>query len=330
MVFFIVVLRALSACLITNAHYTGIYPTDLIANGGLIGDVLFFAISGYCLFNAKKNFPKWYGKRLYRIYPPVLLITLIYFLTGNYTFANNNFVWWFIYPTYYHFVASILLLYIPFYLVVKWKVLRDRIPLIMLSLSLVYVLVYVLFYDKSYYHIDNVREWMIRFLFFESMLLGAYFRKNKEKFENKFHWYLPIASVAIFVLYFASKMFFVKYTQYSSIQILNQFLIFALLFFLFWLFASLDAKLQKMPNILKKVLTFVSSITLEIYVVQYVIIDLIRPYLAFPLNWIAITAAIILSAFVLHVVCELFYKLVDFLIKKIKEKPQVEDEEKVA
>lgn len=42
MIVFITWLRCLAAMLITNAHYTGIYPTDLIANGGLIGDVLFF------------------------------------------------------------------------------------------------------------------------------------------------------------------------------------------------------------------------------------------------------------------------------------------------
>lgn len=41
MILFIEFLRALAACLITNAHYTGIYPTDLIANGGLLGDVIF-------------------------------------------------------------------------------------------------------------------------------------------------------------------------------------------------------------------------------------------------------------------------------------------------
>ena len=39
---FIVLIRALAAMIITNAHYTGVYPTDLIANGGLLGDVLFF------------------------------------------------------------------------------------------------------------------------------------------------------------------------------------------------------------------------------------------------------------------------------------------------
>ena len=82
MIFFITVLRALAACLITNAHYTGIYPIEIIANGGLIGDVLFFAVSGYCLYNVKyelspKGFALWYGKRLWRVYPPVILMTFI-------------------------------------------------------------------------------------------------------------------------------------------------------------------------------------------------------------------------------------------------------------
>lgn len=316
--FFITILRALAACLITNSHYTGIYPSDIIANGGLIGDILFFAISGYCLYNVKKSFPSWYGKRLIRIYPPVILITAIYFLIGSYSFSNNNFLWWFVYPTYYHFVASILLLYIPYYFVMKFDVLRKRIPLIMSIIAGIYLIVYIFFYDKSYYHIDNTREWMIRFLFFESMLLGAYFRQNKEKYENKFHWYVPAITLVSFVLYFASKLFFSKYIEYSFLQIVNQVLIFVLLYFLFWLFASIDEKLQKMPRVIKRIVTFISEITLEIYVVQYVLIDLIRPYLAFPLNWFAITLSIIASAFVLHLVCKYVIKGIECGVDKLK------------
>jgi peptidoglycan/LPS O-acetylase OafA/YrhL len=54
MIFYITVLRALAAILITNAHYTGVYPNELIANGGLLGDVIFFAVSGFFLFNVKQ------------------------------------------------------------------------------------------------------------------------------------------------------------------------------------------------------------------------------------------------------------------------------------
>lgn len=119
MIFFIIVLRALAAILITNSHYTGIYPTDLIANGGLLGDVIFFSVSGYCLYNTKNNFFKWYGKRIYRIYIPVIVITLFYLIIGSYSLDENSIFWWILYPTYYHFVASIIILYIPYYIIMK-------------------------------------------------------------------------------------------------------------------------------------------------------------------------------------------------------------------
>ena len=326
MIFFIVVLRALAACLITNSHYTGIYPTDIIANGGLLGDVIFFAVSGYCLLNVKKDFPTWYGKRLWRVYLPVLLITAVYFLIGQYKFGEDGFLWWFVYPTNYHFVASIVLLYIPFYFIGRYDFFKNRIPLIAGVVGVVYLVVYVFFYDKSYYHIDTVREWMIRFLFFESMLLGGYFRHNDDKFRNKFHWALPIITGTLFVVYFASKLLFSKYVKLAPLQIINQFIIFALLFFVFWLFASLDKKLEKLPKPIKVCFEYLSKITLEIYIVQYVLISVLKPYFTFPINWVVITASILLAATALHYVCKLIYwgvdKLIDFLKNKLTKKEE--------
>jgi len=42
MIYFITVLRAVAAILITNSHYGNVYPTRILSNGGLLGDVLFF------------------------------------------------------------------------------------------------------------------------------------------------------------------------------------------------------------------------------------------------------------------------------------------------
>lgn len=39
-------LRAIAAILITNSHYVGVYPIDLIASGGLLGDVIFLLYLG--------------------------------------------------------------------------------------------------------------------------------------------------------------------------------------------------------------------------------------------------------------------------------------------
>ena len=311
MVFFINVLRALAACLITNAHYTGIYPTDLIANGGLLGDVLFFAVSGYCLANVKydlswKGFLQWYGKRIWRIYPAVLIMTAIYMLLGYYSLKDHNVVWWYIYPTYYHFVASIIILYIPFFLIMKVEILRRNILLIMMFIMILWLGIYFILYDKSYYHIDTVREPMIRFLFMESLLLGAWFRQNDSSLRNHFKiWYIYI-SIFCFILYFISKLLFAQRSYLANCQFINQIIIFILLFFIFRMFVSIDNYLEKLPNIFCISINFISMLTLEIYVVQYVMISIFRNFgMKFPINWFALTSSIIVSAFLLHKLCNI-------------------------
>lgn len=322
MIFFISFLRALAACFITNAHYTGIYPTDLIANGGLIGDVLFFAVSGYCLYNIKyelspKGFAGWYGKRIWRVYPPVLIMTVIYMVIGQYSLSDHSALWWYVYPTYYHFVASIILLYIPLFFIIKREALRNRLVPIMLGIGGVWLLVYFIFYDKSYYHIDTVREPMIRFLFMESMLLGAYFRQNDKKLRNQFKPIYPIMTLVTFLTYFGSKIAFSHRSSLSRFQFINQIAIFVLLFFMFRTFCGLDSALEKMPVWCRRIVQFLSDMTLEIYVVQYVIIDVIRAkQLFFPINWIILTVSIIITAFILHTVCGLMYRSVDRLLLK--------------
>ena len=320
MIFFVTVLRALAACLITNAHYTGIYPADIIANGGLFGDILFFAVSGYCLCNVKqelnvRGFGAWYGKRLWRVYPPVVVCTVVYILVGAYDIRANGFFWWFIYPTYYHFVGSIVVLYVPFFFLMKIRILRDNIVKVMVGIAAVWLSVYLFGYDKSHYHIDTVREPMIRFLFMESMLLGAWFRINDGKLRNigsRWNW---LATAVLFVLYFVSKLAFSRYAGLSSYQFLNQIIIFALLFFVFKSLCGVDKKLEGMPGKVKKAINFISSITLEIYVVQYVLVSVIRGMrLAFPLSWLILTASIVASAFALHTCCGLIYKGADCVV----------------
>lgn len=320
MIFFITCLRMLATCLITNSHYTGIYPTELLANGGLLGDVLFFAVSGYCLYNVKGSFAGWYGKRIWRVYPPVLIITAIYMLLGLYTLNEYGLSWWYIYPTYYHFVASIIVLYIPFYFAMKIEVLKTHLPQLMLGIAVVSLIVYFLIYDKTYYHIDTVREPMIRFLFMECMLLGAWFRKNDSQLRNRIKVIYPIMTMIAFVVYFASKLLFSKVEVLSYWQIINWIALFLLLYFIFRTFCGLDSTLENLPKTLKKIVSFVSNLTLEIYVVQYVLIEVLRPIGHFPVNWGVLTGAIILSAWMLHKVCEGFYYVCNTAYAKIAKK----------
>ncbi|MBR5241496.1 MAG: hypothetical protein IKV20_00005, partial [Clostridia bacterium] len=197
-------------------------------------------------------------------------------------------------------------------------VLKKHILWVMGAVFAAFVIVYFVFYDRSYYHIDAVQEPMIRFLFFESMLLGAFFRQNDKRYRNDFKWWVPVAFVISCGVYFASKILFSRRSALSGLQILNQLVIFSLLYFAFRLFASLDSALERMPSYAKKIVTYVSEITLEIYVVQFVIIEAIRPHLTFPLNWFAITASILAAATLLHYAVRGILALYSMTEKKVR------------
>lgn len=323
MIVYATFLRALAAILITNSHYTGVYPISIIASGGLLGDVIFFALSGFVLVNIRENFVNWYKKRLIRIYPSIWIITLLYIVLGFYTFDNWSIGSYFIYPTYYHFIASIVVLYIPYYIVVKNQYLKDRVPLIMLGLFLIQMIIYVSIYDKTYYHIDTVREPMIRFLFFQSMLMGLYFRINHERYVDQkkiSDWILLGVSLLV---YFTTKLAFARIESISQFQIINQFTLFISLYYIFKCFSGIDTKLAKLPDLIKTPVSFIAKITLQIYAVQYVIIPQFAD-IVFPVNWLIITSLIIVSAHILYIVgnkaSDLLQRLVDNSLEKIARK----------
>jgi len=312
MIFYVTVLRALAAILITNAHYTGVYPIEIIANGGLLGDVIFFAVSGFCLYNIKDDFIQWYRNRIIRIYPAVWIITIIYLILGFYKLDDMNIVQYMIYPTYYHFVASIIVLYIIYYLIIKCKKTNEHILSVILGVFIVQLIIYIFIYDKSYYHIDTVRESMIRFLFLESMLLGAWFRKTIDNTINKNKLINWIMTIIFFVLYFCSKLIFSK-NILVEYQIINQILLFVLLYYIFKTFAGINDKLERLAPKIKNIIKFIAEITLEIYLVQYIIIPIFKDIL-FPVNWIIITAVIIISAYLLHIITRKIVNVIKNLI----------------
>ena len=91
MLAFINYLRLMATILITNSHFSNVWPISAMASGGLLGNVIFLAVSGFLLFNIKVNFKKWFLKRFLRIYPALFAFTLFTVLIGVYplnTFAD--------------------------------------------------------------------------------------------------------------------------------------------------------------------------------------------------------------------------------------------------
>ena len=55
--------------------------------------------------------------------------------------------------------------------------------------------------------------------------------------------------------------------------------------------------------------------TLEIYIVQYVIIDAVRSLeILFPLNWAVLTSSVLFAATILHRSCKWIYSTVDKIL----------------
>ena len=312
--YFIDCLRAIATILITNSHYSEIWPISALAIGGLLGNVLFFAVSGFCLFNIKENFGKWYLKRILRIYPVVIVFTSITVMLGFHSLTSfSDAVKLFIYPTNYVFLVWLMMCYAGFYRVV-WcdKKFNLSIQKVLVGLIVVWLIVYLAFIDKSYYHIDQVHKPFILFLYFACMLIGGGFRKYYQKFLKSNCKLLEVFLLVVSLgLYFATKIVFSKLESLSYLQILNQITIFAVVYFAFKTFISLEEKLKTLPSIVIKPIKFLAKITLQIYIVQFVIILKLK-HLVFPLNFVVVTALIILVAYLLY--------LVEFYVRKLIEK----------
>lgn len=316
---FIDILKAIAAILITNSHFGHIWPIPAMATGGMLGDVIFFAVSGFCLYSLKQSFPIWYLKRIFRIYPVVWLVTAIALIIGYMSVSNIwDIVKLFVYPTFYHFIGSIMLLYI-FYYVFLFLHHRFGVKLqyIMIVVFAIEIICYLFAFDRSVYKIDVVEDYMAKFLFMESMLAGAFFR---EKIINSKHNGSVVRGVLALVIsvavYSVSAFLFRRYEVLSQFQIISHIVTFAFVVALLYLFVMLEEKNKiRLDNAFGKVIKLLSKTTLEIYLVQYLVYYLL-PSIMFPLNLVVTILLILISAFAVHFVCNFITKHLNKLLEQ--------------
>lgn len=299
--------------MITNSHYANVWPVSAMAFGGHFGNCIYFFLSGFCLHNIKDNFPIWYVKRIARVYPAVWIASLINILpTFTKEYGIMAYVHCFLYPTRYHFVASIMLLYICFY-IYRWLQNKYRFNTLWLLLIVfvAYVLVYIFAFDKSYYHIDDVNEKWCRFMFAASMLIGSYIREKYDSIKAKVSS-LNIAVFIIFtIIYFAGKLTLRNVPSASTFQLLLPIIVVVYI----TNFSVILIKLEKNGIIkagnspVNRFIGFIAAISFEIYLVQFAVIERFET-LVFPLNFFVTTIIIIAYAFGVHKLAELIQKFI--------------------
>ena len=164
------VLRVLAIVLIANSHLEDFYPFRQLAADGLLGNSLFFMLSGLGIALSARTgtdrFVDWYRRRLSRIYPALWLTMLAgpVLLQGAWRrWTPVDFLSAFVWPTHYAFLMLIVLFYPAFYFLramnsakIEWAV--------MVALTAAYVGVAVVHYDL------HVLSWIF---YFQVMLLGG-------------------------------------------------------------------------------------------------------------------------------------------------------------
>ena len=183
-----------------------------------------------------------------------------------------------------------------------------------------WLLTYLIFVDKSVYHIDEVHKPFILFLYFASMLMGALFKKYLDKFEKLRIRDLVFLFLAL-IVYFGTKIVFSKVQKIAFLQIINQFSILVVLYFTFAVAIGLEEKLKKLPKPINAAVEFLAKITLHIYIVQFVVINRLET-LIFPLNFLATTAGILALAILVYYAEYFIRKGILFLIDKAKGKKE--------
>lgn len=88
----IVIFKFLAALLITYSHMGLLFPRyGGLVTGGAIGDGLFFFCSGFTLFLGRDGgFANWYGRRISRIYPSVVMWALLSAIAFGWTWSITD------------------------------------------------------------------------------------------------------------------------------------------------------------------------------------------------------------------------------------------------
>lgn len=304
---FVYWLKALAAILITNAHYADIWPISSLAMGGHLGNCIYFFVSGFCLYSIRNSFPGWYAKRIVRIYPALWIAAAINLLVGFWRADGPmTYIHCLIYPTWYHFIASILLLYVVYYILrrIQMRLNIRTIWLLLLTLA-VYLTAYFLWCDKSYYHIDDVEENWCRFQFMASMLVGALCRENYERLREKISAMDIAGLVGSLAVYFAAKLMFNRNAVSSYFQFLLPVIQVMLIYFIGVLAVKLEKRgaFSRAPAAMQKAAAALAGISLEVYLTQNYIISRLG-HLAFPINFLVVTGVILLCSYAVHKAAE--------------------------
>lgn len=274
-------LKAIAVLLVMNSHMDAMYGEySYLGTGGAIGDALFFFCSGYGLFLSKRNenFFNWYKRRIQRIIPSVLVISLI---AASYSLlpqqpvivANLGTIW---------FIYCIFIYYILLYPIKRYA---ANYMWVVMGVTAVLTLLWYFTIGVEERSAGNIYggtyfKWMLYFMF---MLLGAICGKWRmdsvtssvdESASNKKIKITPNFVVSLIGVLLSLGAFYGIYiytqrsAEYEVVQLISIIPLLSLCWFL-WRFANTDFSVRLMHSkYVGTVLRFVGGLCLEILLCQ--------------------------------------------------------------
>lgn len=287
-------LRTFAALIIINSHCINLYPISAFARGGALGNSLFFLMSGFLLYPIRLEFSEWIKKRYIRLYIPVILTGIILLILGKMERILYNLFWRFVFPEHYWFICALIVTYPIYYFIFHNSISKREYIRWSLLLSVLYVFIYCAFLDKSTYVVENFTIHGIRFSYIFSfflMMTGGYIRSGMANIMNTLQsvrekrplvYLLTLLSL---ICYFA----FIILMNLRPVLLRFQFMetVFCITTTLsIFLSAVLSEDFfQSINSVWFDRFLQIGNYTLEMYLLQFIVIDYIGKFLnIFPVN----------------------------------------------
>jgi hypothetical protein len=292
-------LRFIAIILIVNSHFDLLYPIAHIATGGAIGNSLFFFLSAFGLsisqHKNKRNFYSYIKRRITRIYPSIwaelIILYIPYKIFIEQSFQVNNtslyevmqYSFLFIYPYHHWFIHALMINYTVSYPFTKKIKTKSLVPAL-IFIAIVYIFIYLFLIDTRQWTVEStyIRYIFYMIVFFCGILLSDY--HEKIKYKNFGDWLILLLCL---VLFYSHKFLMIK-GYFFQLQFLQQLILLPIILYLFKISrSSIVQKTIMETTILFKIIKYISSRTLEIYIVHLpVMFTVLNLKIIFPFNFL--------------------------------------------
>ncbi len=307
------IIRALAILLVMNSHFEAFYPYSFLADGGMIGLILFFIASGSGVTGSprirREPFAKWMWLRAKRIYPQVFIVVVLFSLIPNQSWRTWRVVDYFkhfVYPTSYHFIGKIIVYYVVLYALAQ---IRDRRKHVVVQLLLLVLFSVFSWPDMRRLYVaptplmsGQLSPMLLWTFFLAVTLAGAALAEHPAWLRRPLNRWDAVGFVAMAGLYVVLKLLMSKYAVVP------------------WLFPAYFAaatglslsliRLLAHPSVLEharrwprgwRVTSLLSTISLEIYLVHAkMTLWNLWTLIPFPFNIIAFTLIAIILSYWVH------------------------------